>query len=368
MTDTKRPIMRRPRVTARDMLRLVDAYVRAGEAMVARPVALTADAIRRGTMKLESGLFGPASPQAVLGALAGEYVNLLAGLAGTLPAAMEGIAETLSAPPPEVLTNYDIPFAGPGPAEAGAMLALGPDGATPFPLPARIIDASQGYAAWYVGLGEAAALLPKGVADAFTPLDCGDGRGMVLLMASDVRVSDFGQYHEIALAVSVTPNEAAAEPGAFYVISFVSEIFPIEPARRIWGVEKTHSPELSTHYRRESASWHAGGFALTLPRFGVLRSDAIPLPAYALRAPDSADDLEGPVRITLTRSGEGEGTQIGGSVALTLGRKDEGCLCTAPGAPCLCAALSGLGLDKVLPAANGWTERMSGILPGATGV
>jgi hypothetical protein len=73
-----------------------------------------------------------------------------------------------------------------------------------------------------------------------------------------------------------------------------------------------------------------------------------------------------PIRSIMDRSGIQEGVQIGGSVGVRLGRKptDDGrdgrCLCSDSKAPCLCDALRLLEIDKTLPAANGWTERMTG--------
>jgi hypothetical protein len=61
-----------------------------------------------------------------------------------------------------------------------------------------------------------------------------------------------------------------------------------------------------------------------------------------------------------TKSGSGEGTQIGGSVVLELGvRGDGGCLCGDGKAACLCETLRTFDIADRLPAANGWTERQT---------
>ncbi len=63
-----------------------------------------------------------------------------------------------------------------------------------------------------------------------------------------------------------------------------------------------------------------------------------------------------------TRSGSGEGMQIGGSVALQLGVRKEGlCLCADGKIACLCDLLRDFDIAGKLPAANGWTERQTAL-------
>lgn len=375
------PTMRRPRLSTLDLFRLIDTYVRAGEEMVGRPWRLTADAARRGASLVEQGLLGPWSARDVLSGLGTEYVNWLANLATAVPTALENIANRLDNPPADLLSDYDVPITGADPAEVGTMFDCGPDGTVPFVLPARVIDASQGWAAWYVGKDVLHDLIAAGVAGGtidpavprwFEPLDCGGGRGMVMLLAIDFRVSDFGRYREVQLAVGVTPTEAAAEPGALYVRIIVSDGFSVEPGRRAWGFEKDVFAALPVRYRPDQVVFHTGDdtardFSFGLPRFGTGRSVHVPVTIYGIRAPDPADAIAGPVRIVLDRSGSGEAVQVGGSVALRLGDPAAGtCFCSAPGVGCLCATLRRLGLDRVLPAANGWTERMTGCLEAPT--
>ena len=108
------------------------------------------------------------------------------------------------------------------PEEHGTLIQVGDNGDTPFIVPARVVDASQGWAAWFVSRDKVVALMNAGVKshrvdeailEDFEPIDCGEGRSMVVLLGIDYRVSDFGRYHEIALAICVTPKEAAAQPG-----------------------------------------------------------------------------------------------------------------------------------------------------------
>ncbi|HEX5325876.1 MAG TPA: hypothetical protein VFW75_04340, partial [Acetobacteraceae bacterium] len=149
----------------------------------------------------------------------------------------------------------------------------------------------------------------------------------------------------------------------------------------IWGFHKDCFEALQVHYSEDTACFHtsrgeATDFSLTMPRFGTGRSFDVPLVIYSVRQPDPGDAIAGPVRAVLDRSGSGEGMQVGGNVALRLGRKpgDDGhggsCFCSKPGIPCLCDELRRLGIDQRLPAANGWTERMTGRLepPGPLGL
>lgn len=397
--------LRKPRFTTLELYRLIDTYVRAGEDIAVRPWRLAADSTRRGAQRLEQGLLGPWSAWQVAAGLAEEYANLMFGLLTSVPTAIEAITTRLNNPPPGMLSEYRIPIAGADPQTLGTIIQLGAAGATPFVVPARVIDASQGWAAWYVPTPQVTALMRAGVSSGridaaalehFQPLDCGHGRSMVVLLGVDYRVTDFGRYREIALALCLTPDDAAAEPGALFARLLVSDAFSLEPARRIWGFHKDCFEALQVHYGEDTACFHtsrgeATDFRLTMPRFGTGRSFDVPLVIYSVRQPDAGDAIAGPVRAVLDRSGSGEGMQVGGNVVLRLGRKPGGdgqgndrqrndgqgndgqrgsCFCSEPGIPCLCDELRGLGIDQRLPAANGWTERMTGRLepPGPLGL
>ena len=66
-----------------------------------------------------------------------------------------------------------------------------------------------------------------------------------------------------------------------------------------------------------------------------------------------------------TKSGSGEGTQIGGSVVLELGARGDGlCLCGDGKSACLCDMLRAFDIADRLPAANGWTERQTALFGG----
>jgi hypothetical protein len=390
MPENRYVPMGQPRFTTLEFYRLMDPYLRAGEDMAGRPWRLTADAMRRSARRVLQGLLGPWSAGQVASELAEEYANLVYALLTAGPIAIEAITTRLNNPPPGLLSEYRIPIAGADPQEFGTIFQLGPGADIPFIVPARVIDASQGWAAWYVPIEKVAALMATGAASgridqaalaAYEPVNCGHGRSMVTLLGVDYRVSDFGRYREIALALCLTPKGAAAEPGALFARLLVSDQFSLEPARRIWGFHKDCFEDLQVHYGETDARFYTGhgagtDFRLTLPRFGTSRSFDVPMVIYSVRQPDQADAIAGPVRAILDRSGSGEGMQIGGTVTLHLGRKpaDAGrhsgtCFCST-GIPCLCDELRGLGIDRRLPAANGWTERMTGQLeaPGPLGL
>jgi hypothetical protein len=391
MPENRHVPMRQPRFTTLEFYRLMDTYLRAGEDIAARPWRLAADGMRRSARRVLQGLLGPWSTGQVASELAEEYANLMYGLLTAVPIAIEGITTRLNNPPPGLLSEYRIPIAGTDPREFGTIFQIGAGGDIPFIAPARVIDASQGWAAWYVPVEKVAALMAAGAATgrideaaltAYEPVNCGHGRGMVMLLGVDYRASDFGRYREIALALCLTPKGAVDEPGALFARLLVSDRFSLEPARRIWGFHKDCFEDLRVHYGETDARFYTGygagtDFHLTLPRFGASRSFDVPMVIYSVRQPDPADAISGPVRTIFDRNGSGEGMQIGGTVSLHLGRKpvDTGqhtgtCFCTKADIPCLCDELRGLGIDRSPAAANGWTERMTGRLeaPGPLGL
>jgi hypothetical protein len=375
-----------PRLTTLDLYRLLDTYLRAGDEVLSRPWRLAADALRRSSRRSLEGLLGQWSAERLLAGCAEEYANLLGGLFAVVPTAIEGMTARLRSVPDDLLSAYQVPIGDSRPAAVGGVWQLGEPGAhVPFVVPARVLDASQGWAAWFVPVEKMAALMAEisggaELLDAFAPLDCGHGRGLVVLLGVDYRVSDFGRYREVALALCLTPREsAAASPGTLFARLIVSDAFSLEPAERIWGLNKDLCTDLQVHYGRDSVRFHTaegdeGDFVLAVPRFGSARSHGVPLIIYSLRKRDVEDTLVGPVRAVLDRSGSGEGMQIGGSVRLRLGTPPKrgaggSCFCAADRVSCLCAQLRTLGIDTVLPAANGWSERMHGALlaPGPLG-
>jgi hypothetical protein len=393
MRENRHIRRREPHFTTLEFYRLMDTYLRAGEDMAGRPWRLAADGMRRSARRVLQGLLGPWSAGQIAAGLAEEYANLIYGLMTAGPIAIEGITTRLNNPPPGLLSEYRIPIAGADPQEYGTIFQVGAGGAVPFIIPARVVDASQGWAAWYVPIEKIASSMAAGAATgrideaalaAYEPVNCGHGRGMVVLLGVDYRVSDFGRYREIALALCLTPKGAVAEPGALFARLLVSDPFSLEPARRIWGFHKDCFEGLRVQYGETDARFCTGhgvvtDFSLTLPRFGTSRSFDVPVVIYSVRQPDPADAIAGPVRTILDRNGSGEGMQIGGRVRLHLGRRSGHagqhtgagtCFCSKADVPCLCDELRGLGIGQTPPAANGWTERMTGRLeaPGQLGL
>jgi hypothetical protein len=375
----KHPVLE-PRLTTLDLYRLLDTYLRAGDEVLSRPWRLAAETLRRSSQHALGGVLGQRSLNELFSGCAQEYANLLCGLFAVVPTTIEGMSARLRQVPEDLLSPYHVPIGDSGPEAIGALWRLqGAEPRVPFVAPARVIDASQGWAAWFVPVEKLTAVMKSGVPggatvlEAFEPLNCGHGRGLVVLLGVDYRVSDFGRYREIALAFCLTPKDsAAAAPGAYFARLIVSDAFSLEPAQSIWGFAKDHYEDLHVHYGRRRVWFHTaegdeGDFLFALPRFGAARSNDVPLVIYALREAGDEDGLAGPVRAVLERSGSGEGVQIGGSVRLRLGVKPQAseagsCFCGKADVACLCDQLRGLGIDKVLPAANGWSERMYGHL------
>ena len=385
MTEQRNHQLRKPKFTTFEFYRLMDTYVRAGEEIAGRPWRLAADALRRSIRRVESGLLGPWDAKRLVTGLAEEYANLMYGMLTAVPSAFEEITTRLNNPPPGTMSEYRVPIEGSQPEARGTLIQIGDKEDTPFIVPARILDASQGWAAWFVPTEKVVALIKGGIdsnridaaiADDFEPLDCGEGRSMVVLLGVDYRVSDSGQYREIALAVCITPKGAAAQPGALFARLVVSDRFSIRPTKRVWGFHKDFFKDLQVYYGKIYAQFYTGegaegDFFLTVPRFGSARSFDIPMVLYSVRAPDPADAVTGSVRSVMTRSGAGEGVQVGGTVEVQLGRRPTPdangnligrCFCSDPEVPCLCDELRLLGIDQTLPAANGWTERMTGMI------
>jgi hypothetical protein len=394
MIEQRNHRLRKPKFTTFEFYRLMDTYVHAAEEITGRPWRLAGDALRRSMRRVEASLLGPWSAKQLAIGLAEEYANLMLGMLTAVPTALQEITTRLNNPPAGTMSEYRVSIEGAHPEERGTLIRVGDKEDTPFIVPARILDASQGWAAWFVPTEKVVALINCGIAsnridsaiaEDFEPLDCGGGRSMVVLLGVDYRVSDSGQYREIALAVCITPKEeAAAQPGALFARLVVSDRFSIAPTKRMWGFHKDFFEDLQVYYGKVYAQFYTGqgaegDFFLTVPRFGSGRSFDIPMVLYSVRGADPVDGVAGSVRSVMKRSGAGEGVQIGGTVELQLGRRptpDENgnlsghCFCSDPGVPCLCDELRLLGIDQTLPAANGWTERMTGMIgaPGPLGL
>ncbi len=320
----------------------------------------------REVKRLVQGTMAYEPPATLLRGLAGSYVNCLRELAAMVPSVAETAAMEFTrrshASPEEPSIGAKDPRAG---AE-GEIFEI--DG-KPFAMPARVLDASQGWAMYFVGTEAANRAL--GAASSFvSAFDAGGGRTPLTILGVDYRDSDFGRYPELVLALTVTANgDPARQLFTHYLAIVVTQEFTKEAARVVWGLEKTLSPKLRVRYAADEVVFglsDKAGKALSIrfPRFGGGRSSDQPIFSLSQRG-------EGVGKRTYwaltTKSGSGEGTQIGGSVRLQLGVREDGeCVCGDGKSACLCETLRAFDIADRLPAANGWTERQTALFGAPT--
>ena len=418
---TKRPGFETRHVSAEDATRLYQAWARLGLAMMERPVGLSRTAVERLAGAAVRGLVGPWAPQRLAQTAGREGLDFATGLMATPAEAAAAAVETLDAPRPPVPEVLEKVLCASAPAPLGGAVTVRPGiaieqiralaeaaGTTRgdedmarvragvadrIVLPARIVDSSQGWASWFVPGETAEALMreavelghqPPEVLEMFEPVIVGRGAAMVTLMATDYRTSDFGKLTEIGLTLTVTPRGGGfPDPGQMFLRLIVDDPLSLAVARRVWGIRKdywdTHEgPRIDVAYSADSVRFGSAlirapeavrgdVLAMTFPRFGRGRSQDMRSGIYSMRerGPELGGPCE-PVRATLCRTNEREGTQYGGKVELELPQSKAlgsggGCLCSE-GMACLCETLRGIGLDRRRPAANGWTDRMTGTL------
>jgi hypothetical protein len=234
----------------------------------------------------------------------------------------------------------------------------------PFAMPARVLDASQGWAMYFVAT-EAANRALGAASEIVSAFDAGGGRTPLMLIGVDCRNSDFGIYPEFVVALTVTAKgDPAGQLFSYDLAIVVTQEFSKQAAHIVWGLDKIVAPKLAVRYAADNARFglaDGSGKALSVrfPRFGDGASSDQPSFSISQRG-------EGPERRTYwamtTKSGSGEGTQIGGSVMLELGVRDDGkCLCGDGNSGCLCDTLRSFDIADRLPAANGWTERQTAV-------
>jgi hypothetical protein len=357
-------------VPGRVFYRLADSYLRFGEELWGRSWTIASESLRRAAREVGRSAVRPRSAQELFRNMLDEYANYISGIVMLLPLAAESAAAkahiTLRAPTP----GEDVAARGAAPRTVGVMRELPGSGTvagpTPFVTPARITDASQGWAVYVVPCDVANEVLGSNT-DFVAPFDLGSGRTLLAVLGVEYRVSDFGQYREIALALAVTArNDPAGLSGVMFVGIAVSSEFSRDVARAVWGLRKILSKDLSATYHPDRvnfglSSTHPQALSITFPRFGRRHFDGIPILIYSRH---DSDDQHGaaPMRSLLSLSGRGEGVQIGGSVSIRLGSADRaGCICRGSLTDCLCRTLEAFDVKDRLPAANGWTEHLSGI-------
>jgi hypothetical protein len=238
----------------------------------------------------------------------------------------------------------------------------------PFPIPARVLDASQGWAMYFVKTEAANRSLKaadKSFSENCSAFDAGGGRTPLTIIGVDYRNSDFGIYPEFVVALTVTAkNDPVGQLFEYYLAIVVTQQFTKEAARVVWGLEKICCPKLAVRYATDNVRFglsNGSGKALSIrfPRFGDGHSSD--QRTFSLSQRSEGEEKRTYWAMT-TKSGRGEGTQIGGSVVLELGMREDGeCLCGDGKSACLCDTLRSFDIAERLPAANGWTERQTAL-------
>lgn len=234
-----------------------------------------------------------------------------------------------------------------------------------FELPARVFDASQGFAFYSVPFGPVQNELNKNKRLALEPWKMDDGHTALAVFMVDYREGDLGRYRELGIACLAAPASDPLAIGLVTLFLGVSDEFSRAAGESVWGFPKSvHGIEVD--YEPDSASmlfWNsiedqrAGGepaLRFTLPRGGNASSRDIPFYSYTKK--DAALH-----RVTVTRSGEGE-QWTRDHVAVRLEISPDAGTCQAA------KLLAGLGLtggpdDNLLYAT--WTENMTAELDAA---
>jgi hypothetical protein len=345
-----------------DLLRLGGEVLRFGAEAYGQLWAITSRSLRHEVERLVRGAKTSAPPSTLLQGLASGYVNWLSELAAMVPSVAEKAAMEFSQAShgdPEPLVGNE----GAGPTTDGDYFEVA---GKPFPMPARVLDASQGWAMFFVST-EAANRSLDAASNYLSAFDAGDGRTPLTIIGVDYRNSDFGVYPEIAVALTVTAKgDPAGQLFVYYLAIVVTQDFTREAARAVWGLEKIVEPKLMASYAADAVRFglpDRGGKALSIrfPRFGDGHSSDMPTFSISQRCSPVAPKPR-TYWAMMTKSGSGEGTQIGGSVLLQLGTPADGlCLCSGNRSACLCETLRTFGIAERYPAANGWTERQTAV-------
>ena len=354
---------------ARQYYRLFEGSLRFAEDLWGRSWTIASGSLRRTVEQVERGSLGLRSSEHLFRSLLDEYANFMFEMALALPLAAETASSRVSSVRP---MPREEGMAGEMPVtrKSGVIQEVpgqGRDGRSrPLALPVRFIDASQGWAAYVVRSGIATEMLGAST-DMVTPFDLGGGRAMVVVMGIDYRACDLGRYQEIALALIVTAkNDPAGIPGAMFVGIGVNGEFSRDAGQAVWGLEKVFSEDLSVTYGADRVvfgvrSGHPETLSISFPRFGTRRFHGIPILIHSRRRHGNGQRLQA-LQSPMSLSGHGGGVQVGGSVSIRLGSIDRAaCICQGSIEDCLCSRLRRLDVTGRFPAANGWTEHLSGI-------
>jgi hypothetical protein len=250
-------------------------------------------------------------------------------------------------------------------SDAGSNYLIGDK---PMMPPVRVGEASQGWALYFVPSDWAQSRVGEQT-DQFVVVDAGMARTPLIVFAIDHRKSDLDSYLEIGVALLVRPRCNPRDlPGMLFLSMIVSGQFTIDASRTIWGFHKSLARNMDVRYGDSVATFcvdprDATTLSISFPRFGSSRSTKVPCYIYCV--PEGRDGVAH--RTVLSRSATGEGIQIGGNVELHLSSQPN-CVCRpdpAAGTICICSLLRDLRLPE-RPAANGWSELVSGAFGPAT--
>jgi hypothetical protein len=346
-----------------DLLSFAGQAVRFGAEAYGQWWTITGRSLEREVERLIQGAKASRPPAALFRGVVNGYVNWLREVAELAPSMAEKAAMEFTRPARRHREPGEDHL---GPAAEGEILEV--DG-KPFVMPARVLDASQGWAMFFVSTEAANRALGEATRKSLSVFDAGGGRTPLMIIGVDYRNSDFGVYPEFVVALTVTAKgDRAKQLFAYYLAIVVTQEFTREAARVVWGLEKVVCPKLAVRYAPDNVRFGLSSgpdkaLSITFPRFGDGASSDQPTFSVSLRG-------EGADRRTYwamtTKSGSGEGMQIGGSAVLELGVPGDGlCLCGDGKSACLCDTLRTFDIAGRLPAANGWTERQTALFGGA---
>ena len=360
MSHIPPPLEHRPRSSSEDLLTLGEAAFRFGAEAWVQWWTIVGRSFRREAKRLVQGAMASAPPAELLRGLASGYVNCLGELAAIAPSVAEKTAMDLTRRSQAHLEPYVSDEDAGLEAEDEYFEVDG----KPFAMPARVLDASQGWAMYFVRTEVANRSL--GAASKFvSAFDAGGGWTPLTIIGVDYRNSDFGCYPEFVAALTVTAKgDPARQLFTYYLAIVVTQEFTKEAAHLVWGLDKIVSPKLTVRYAADNVLFGLSDkkgkeLSIRFPRFGGGQSSDQPMFFISQRG-------EGSERRTYwamtSKSGSGEGMQIGGSVRLQLGVRGDGeCLCGDGKSDCLCDTLRAFDIADRSPAANGWTERQTAV-------
>lgn len=249
-----------------------------------------------------------------------------------------------------------------------------------YRLPARVRDASQGFAVYRASRDLVQDLLDTDPVVSRTGIpfrawDIGADRTPIALFMVDYRDSDLGAYREFGVACFIAPQNDPLAIGMYLLGLYVDDRSSMLAGRQIWGYPKEQVAAIDIQYAEKSVTCTVDAgkdsrLKLSIPRGGSGTSSKVPLLTYTVRSADDDDvqldpgikpkpDLE-LLRTTFIRSGSGEMIRSKpGSVKLDWNRES---------AASVAQLLNALDVmpepiprhAPPRPILSAWTERMSG--------